>query len=411
LPSLEDLLHPTPIDEFLARSWERAYFHATNPRGAFDDLFALRDVERWARSTRQGFFFVLHPLHSPHPENDSVRIVSHDAAAVDPSVLSRNHENGFAQILKMVRDWPALQGLVGHFEAVFQTTVYVNVLLTPARARTHPTYLCNDNIFVLQVEGEQTWELRELSVLQLDLEQKRSLEFSDDWKNRDTAPLLAEVHQRAGEVLYIPRGMPHFTHAPERGTGLQLRIYVKPFTWVDLFKMAAEHAAVHSEAMRRSLPVGFVEDDTLRDGTEADFRQLMEEFRNVSFDHVLSAVRRNRVAHQGFPPSDALGARVDPEELGLDSELERRPDVLSTVEEISDLEGCPKSALFFGKEQIVGPPGLRRAFEFVRARKRFRISDLPGLDAESQLVLARRLVREGLLRPADGSDESGEGDR
>lgn len=392
MPSFEDLLTPTQIEKFLARHWEKRFFHNTCPSDSFDGLFSLPDIERWAQSTRKGFFFVL------HPENESVRIASYQADAVDPNTLSQNHENGLAQILKMVRDWPALQAFVAHLEAFFHARVHVNVLLTPAEARTHPTYICNDDILVLQLEGEQAWELRELTVLQLDLEEKRHLEFSGEWMHRHDNPVIAEVFQRAGEMLYIPRGMPHFTHAPTRGTGLQLRFYIKPLTWVDFFKTAAEHATIHSQAMRRSLPPGFVEDDTLYDGMAADFRQLLEEFQNVSFDEVLSTVRRNRVAHQGFPPSDFLGVQVDPDELGPDSEVERRPHVLCTVEEIVDLEGRSKSALFFGNEQVVGPPGLRRAFQFVRAHERFRISDLPGLDAESQLVLARRLIREGLLR-------------
>lgn len=388
---------PTSIEEFFNHYWEKNFLHKDSPPESFDDLFSIRDIERWARSTRDGFFFVLHPV------DDTVQIASHQANAVASSSIAKNYKNGLAQILKRVSDWPTLQDFISQTEKFFHTHVGANAFLTPPGARTLSNYICNDNILVLQIEGEQTWELRELTVLQLDLEEKQHLEFSDEWKHRHSNPVIAEVSLRAGEMLYIPRGMPHSANAPERGAGLHLRVYIAPHTWVDFFKTAAEHAAIHSQAMRRSLPAGFVEDDTLRDGMATDFQQLMDDFQNVSFDDVLSAVRRNRVAHQGFPPSDFLGARVDPDELGPDSKVERRPHVLCTVEEITDPEGCPKSALFFGNEQVVGPPGLRRAFQFVRAHERFRISELPGLDAESQLVLARRLVREGLLRPSDRS--------
>jgi hypothetical protein len=45
------------------------------------------------------------------------------------------------------------------------------------------------------------------------------------------------------------------------------------------------------------------------------------------------------------------------------------------------------------------PLRLREPMSFVRDRTSFCPDDLPGLvDPESRLVLARRLVREGLLR-------------
>lgn len=180
--------------------------------------------------------------------------------------------------------------------------------------------------------------------------------------------------------------------------GLHLRVYITPLTWVDFFKMAAEHAAIHSQDMRRSLPPGFVEGDELRDSMEKSFGHLMDEFQKVAFDDVLSVARRNRVAHQGFPPSDFPGARAGSAELNTDSEVGRRLDVLCTVEEILDTERRPKSALFFADSQVNGPPGLRRAFEFVRDHESFRISEIPGLDEKGRLVLARRLLDEGFLR-------------
>ena len=387
-----ELIAPASIEDFFAHYWEKTFLHGPRLKREFANYFSTRDIERWVRSTRDGFFFVL------YPEGDTVRIESFDAEAVVPSAVSDNCKKGFAQILKKVSDWHPLQGLVGHLEGFFHAKVGVNVFLTPAGARSHPTYTCNDNILVIQLEGEEVWELRELTLLQLELQEKGHLEFPDEWRDRNRNPVLGEVRLRPGEVLYIPRGMPHFAKAPETDIGLHLRIYISPLTWVDFFKTAVEHAAIHFPNMRRSLPPGFVESDELGALMANDFRALMDEFQNVPFERVLSTARRNRVALQGFPPSDFVGARTEPEEISPISEVERKPDVLCTVEEVLDAARRPKSSLFFGNHQINGPPGLRRAFEFVRDHKSFRVSEIPGLDEKGQLILVRRLFGEGLLR-------------
>lgn len=393
MPKFEELIAPVSIEEFFSEYWERQPLRNRSARAsAFGDLFSHRDLERWAHSTRNGFFFVL------HPDGDGVRIRSYQADAVAPNAVSENFESGLAQIMKQVRDWPSLQGFVKDLEEFFLAKVEVNIFLTPRGARSHPTYTCNEDIFVLQLAGEEVWELRELTLNQLDLDQKEHLEFSDEWLGRHQSPVVEELRLRPGEMLYIPRGMPHHARSPEEGTGLHLRVYVKTLTWVDFFKMAVERTAVGSRGLRRSLPPGFLANDALRDSMENDFRQLMAELQETPFEEVLSVARRNRVAHQGFPPTDSLGTRADPEVLAPDSEVERRPGVLCTVENVLDSERQPKVALFFGDRQVKGPPGLRRGFEFIRDRKSFRISEIPGLDEESRLVLGRRLVREGLLR-------------
>ena len=76
----------------------------------------------------------------------------------------------------------------------------------------------------------------------------------------------------------------------------------------------------------------------------------------------------------------------------MESELERRETVLA------DLHG---SELAFEGRTLTFPAHVAADLEFVLAAEGpFRAADLPGpLDDEGRLVLVRRLVREGLLRP------------
>jgi len=54
--------------------------------------------------------------------------------------------------------------------------------------------------------------------------------------------------------------------------------------------------------------------------------------------------------------------------------------------------------VLLGDRTLTVPAGVRPALEEIRARSTFSVSDLAEhLDAESRLVLCRRLLREGLL--------------
>lgn len=397
--SFADLIAPTPPEDFFTEYWETTFLHVRHAPGRFDNYFSLRDIDAWVSSTRNGVVFALLPK-----DEGGVRFDIHPARDFTPAAVLGNFRRGFAQIFKKLDDWPSLQGLVRHLSRVFHAEVGVNAFLTPAGARTHPTYIANNDIFVLQVEGEAVWRLQELTVLQLDLPQKKSFEFPAEWQRRTEAPVLAEVRLRPGDLLFIPRGMPHFVHPPDRAS-LHLSLYITPLFWVDFFKFAAEYTALHSRELRRALPPGFVESEEICDRMRSTFQRMMQVFQEVSFDGVLAAVKRDRVALQGFPCDSRFDAPDGAEGLDVDTEVERRADVLCTIEEVLDAQGNRKSTLFFGDGQLSGPPHLRRALEFIRDHSRFRVSDIPGLDTKGQVVLTRRLMTEGLLRLSQATEE------
>jgi len=54
----------------------------------------------------------------------------------------------------------------------------------------------------------------------------------------------------------------------------------------------------------------------------------------------------------------------------------------------------------FGERSVSGRLSIAPPLEFIAGRERFRIRDLPGgLSSRSKVVLVRRLIQEGLLKP------------
>ena len=89
-----------------------------------------------------------------------------------------------------------------------------------------------------------------------------------------------------------------------------------------------------------------------------------------------------------------FAAPTDVDRLDLETVLERHPQALCRV-----VEEGPGVAIEFPGNRVSGPHRIATALHFVAGTQRFAVRELPGeLNAEAKVVLARRLLREGLLR-------------
>jgi bifunctional lysine-specific demethylase and histidyl-hydroxylase NO66 len=60
-----------------------------------------------------------------------------------------------------------------------------------------------------------------------------------------------------------------------------------------------------------------------------------------------------------------------------------------------------EARVLLGRRELRMPAGCEPAVRFVAEAGTFRPKELPGLDPDSRLVLARRLVREGAVELID----------
>lgn len=393
--SFGDLIAPLSVEDFFASYWERTFLHRQSEPSRFSNYFSLRDIDIWLTSVRSG---LPDSILITAPEGAEARTDRYRPRDISVDIAYAAFARGCSLVLNHMEDWPSLLGLVKALGRDFHADIGVNAYLTPKGARTFPIHTDEHDVLILHLEGEKIWRLHEFSLLQLGLSQKKNLKFSKEWYGRTQTPLLAEICLKPGEILYIPRGMPHYAVAQESAC-LHLTVSITPLYWMDFLKIAAEHAAIHSQEIRRALPPGFIDNEEICDRMRRTFPEVMKSFQELtSFDEVLAAVKRNRVTFQGYPSDGHFTQLLQPEELTLDSEVERRRDVLCVVDEVFDRERNTKIAIWFANQQVSGPMHLRRALEFVRDHARFRVSEIPGLDEKGQLTLARRLITEGLLR-------------
>lgn len=398
--SFASLIAPLSVDDFFTNYWEKTYLHLQHGPGRFANYFSLRHIDSWLASLRSGLPDSI-VVAAPEGAEESSQSYRPGDISVDAAYAAV--ARGCSLVMNHLEDWPSFLGLVKALGRDFHADIGVNAYLTPKGGRTFPIHTDEHDALILHLEGEKVWRLHEFSLLQLRLSQKKNIRFSQEWYGRNNTPELAEICLKPGDLLYIPRGMPHYAVAQDSAC-LHLTISITPLYWMDFLKFAAELAAVHSQEVRRALPPGFVDNPEISERMRNTFQEVMRAFQEVtSFDEVLATIQRNRVTFQGYPSDGHFAQLVEPEEINIDSEVERRRDVLCTVGEVFDRERNTKMAIWFANRQVSGPMHLRRALEFIRDHARFRVSDIPGLDEKGQLTLARRLITEGLVRRVQAS--------
>ncbi len=142
------------------------------------------------------------------------------------------------------------------------TPLQANAYLTPPGAAGLAPHHDTHDVFVLQCAGTKHWVVREPAV-DTPLPHQVS-----DHEAAAARPVRFEADLRAGDVLYLPRGVVHSATAQE-GVSLHLTIGILATTVHDILSEIVE-AATEDVAFRRSLPPGWPYDDDLAAGAVKD---------------------------------------------------------------------------------------------------------------------------------------------
>jgi hypothetical protein len=195
-----------------------------------------------------------------------------------------------------------------------------------------------------------------------------------------------------GDAVYIPRGMAHDAVATDE-TSLHVTIGRMFSTWADVLVEAIITKA-HSElAMRRTLPPGYANHGVDLAAYDETFAELVAMLADTPAGKPLTKFREDFVIAR-VPRVEGQMAMLD--SLTMDSRVGCHPDMVFGRRVVPDEDQVCMAAQ--GAEVIL-PAHARDALEFCITTRGFRLGDMSGdLDDAGKLVLARRLVREGMMR-------------
>ncbi|WP_235564928.1 cupin domain-containing protein [Modestobacter sp. Leaf380] len=387
--------------------------------GGFADLLTLADVDELL-STRG--------LRTPF-----LRIAK-DGAVVDPkrfttsggagaevadqvssdSVLRLFSEGSTVVLQGLHRLWPPLVEFADSLAADLGHPTQVNAYITPPSSRGFSPHYDVHDVFVLQVAGEKHWTIHE-PVLTDPLR-------TQPWGDRAEAVAAAAEREpvidtvlRPGDALYLPRGYLHSATALGE-ISAHLTIGVHPVTRWGAVESALDLVrtlAVEDPELRRSLPLGV---DLADPGTTAEDVAAVIAGLHSWLDRVDPAVVSDRLRSRTWAqvrpePVAPLAQSAAAAALSADTVLRLRPRLRV---QLRDVVG-ERVTLVAGRRHHDLPAATRPALAELLAAGELEVGDLPGLDAEEQLTLARRLVVESVAVVPDavaggpvhhGDDES-----
>jgi JmjC domain len=378
------------VPAFLADAWGRRSVYRSGG-GEFDDLLSLADVDRLlTESSLRVPAFRLVKNGETIPTSGytkSGRTGSQSVTGMaDPARMLERFADGATLVLQgLHRYWAALGRFCRELESSLGHPAQVNAYITPPGSQGLAVHQDSHDVFVLQSFGRKQW----------DVWAPRPL--GSDKPADDESPVLS-VTMSPGDAMYMPLGTPHAASTQTVLSG-HLTVGILTSTWGQLMGEVLDELRKDA-AFGEALPAGYHRDpDGFATAVKERLADLQRRLDGVDAQAV--ADRRIRSFLTTRLPSLG-GSLVDLVRLPAledSSLLRRRPASFCAIRVDDD----HVSALL-GDRELRMPVRVEPAARFVAGRavdEPFRPADLPGLDEAGRLVLARRLVREGLLEFAE----------
>ena len=268
----------------------------------------------------------------------------------------------------------------------------VNAYITPASSRGFDPHYDTHDVFVLQIAGTKRWSIHEPV-------HPHPLADQPWTDHRDAvaaaaqgAPHIDQVFE-PGDVLYLPRGWLHSAVA-QGGTSIHLTIGLRATTRQDLLTTLLARAGEDPE-LRRSLALGvdYTDPGSLAEDLAATAAAAHALLDRAAVDDVARSLHRAHAEATRPEPVRPLATIDAMATLDADVLLTWRDALAERIEEDER-----EMRIRLRTATITLPAEAAPAVRALRAAPQ-GAGALPGLDAESSLVVSRRLLREGVVVP------------
>jgi len=386
-----------PPAQFATDTWSRRPLLSTSAElpGGFEDLLTLDDVDELV--SRRGVRTPFLRIAKDGQVVDAARFTRSGGAGAqiadqvsDDRVLELFAEGCTLVLQGLHRLWPPLVDFAAAMATDLGHPVQVNAYITPAQSQGFSAHYDVHDVFVLQLAGTKRWVIYP----PVHTDPLRTQPWTD--RRTDVAHAaegLPDIDAvlKPGDALYLPRGWLHSaTAAGEVSAHLTVGIHsLTRFTIVEaLLAQAAE-----DPALRRSLPMGV--DPTDAASMEAEIRAtiagLGAVLEGVDAARVADRVRRQLWTAVRPAPLSPIAQAAAAAQLTAASSIRVRAHLRHTVEVLPD-----EVAVAVADRRVAFPVAAGAAVRRALAGSVVLVGELPDLAPEDQLILARRLLHEGL---------------
>ncbi len=318
--------------------------------------------------------------------------------AADDRILAEMGGGGTLVLQGLHRTWPPLVDFATDLASDLGHPVQVNAYITPPENRGFAAHYDVHDVFVLQVAGHKRWHVHEPVVLNPLPDQPWQQHRAAIAARAAEQPLI-DVVLEPGDALYLPRGYLHSADALGE-VSIHLTVGVHPVTRHHLVQQLVARAR-DDPALRASLPMGVElgDSEVLASELSATVSALAA--------HLASAAGSAAVEAVAAAVADEVTSQTRPAPLGPLAQL-RAAETLGPETALQLRRGLRCRITHRGGElqlrlldrTIELSATAENAVKAVLTGELLTPASLPGLDADEQLALARRLLREGVLVPA-----------
>ncbi len=388
-------------DEFARDVWSCAPLLSTRAELAdrssgFDDLFSLDAVDELL--SRRGLrtpFIRLAKNGVVAPAARYTRSGGTGAQVADQVADDRVLElflDGHTVVLQgLHRLWPPLIDFAGALTTELGHPVQVNAYVTPRSSQGFSAHYDVHDVFVLQVAGEKRWRIHE-PVHPAPLRDQPWTDHRAAVEARAEDDPVIDAVLRPGDALYLPRG---FLHAAEAlgDVSCHLTVGVHPVTRHAVLETLLAIVA-DSPELRTSLPMGIEVSDpaAVAADVQATVAALTDRLRSVTPADVAARLGEGLVGSNRPAPIAPLAQAAALDGLDVDSVLVARAYLRHVVGTDGD-----EAVVRLPDRTLRLPGSTAKAVRALLGGERLRVGDLPGLEADDALVLARRLVSEAVV--------------
>jgi len=371
------------FDLLLNAHLEQKYFHWKSNKT--DQILTLQKLEEILFEKGEYSSDSIHTVEAPglpvdriHQRSDSIVKAFRDGQTV---VLRKAHQciSGVALIASELSN-------------VFDSEVRANLYFTPPNAQGFRKHTDDHDVLVYQVFGAKHWKLfdRQMSAplndLMLSSMQKiiySSLQESVD-VNFSESSLVFDGSLATNDLLYIPRGIPHYAICLDQPS--------LHCTFAILNPTKCEISTLHSFAAALLQPES-TQNGSLQDKDSLKLPNLSSSQRILVDDLLTYAHELNKQLSRSPLPGNYLQTLCSLNELSLSTKLRRRSGLQPWLGSISN----SRHFIFFDQRYEV-PDELESIFKFLLLKTEFTPDDLPASCNEIDVLdFCRTLILDGLL--------------
>ena len=387
--SFEALIGPISPAEFCATCWGREPLHIQ--RGLPDfyrDLISLEYIER---------YLSLEDIFS-RPDTIFMRGYDFWSQGAPPRNLSEVYERMLRgqplqlRNLDRVLDPSApLLTAVRNMELALQhPRQSIGGYISRAKSAGLGPHHDETEIFTLQIVGRKRWRLFHQV-------------HTDKPGVYDPSTLGAPAHEvllEAGDLLYHPRGWIHDV-VSEDVPSFSVTIVFQPITWRAVLEGIVNRLGALPPFVDQ-MPAGVLLHESAKEQLRQSFDERLAFLRHalssISIGDIIDDLAARHVAHLTLAPDHRIETLFRIDQLMVDSRLERRRDVCTTIS--ANAQGV--TLLLPGGYRLSVPASHEPALRWIlRTDRPFHVRDVEGLPGDDEkLTLVKRLVASGLLCPA-----------